>query len=231
MSAFIDPAVMLQTFTGTAAIFPLPNVVLFPQALLPLHIFEPRYRQMTADVLSGERFLAMALLKPETGSPPPVHDVVGLGKVVAYERLESGRYHLVLRGVARARVCEELSTSRPYRQARLELLSEEAPSAAEQREWIEKLLARFEALFPVVRDHPLWHEVTRRHVPLGMVCDLLASSLPIPAVEAQVLLAETRVVERCQMLLELLKHASSLPLPSKPVPKPQRVFPPEFSWN
>ena len=62
----------LKDFSGLAPIFPLPNVVLFPNALLPLHIFEPRYRQMTADALEGERLIAMALLRPgwESSSPP-----------------------------------------------------------------------------------------------------------------------------------------------------------------
>jgi len=54
----------LTDYMGTARLFPLPNLVLFPQVMQPLHIFEPRYRQMTADALAGDRFLALALLKP-----------------------------------------------------------------------------------------------------------------------------------------------------------------------
>ena len=74
-----DP--VLQQFSGQAPLFPLPNVVLFPHAVLPLHIFEPRYRQMTADALEGERLIAMSLLAPEgqtTGAGCPGHHVACL---------------------------------------------------------------------------------------------------------------------------------------------------------
>ena len=71
-----DPA--LEHFSGLAPLFPLPGVVLFPHGLLPLHIFEPRYRQMTADALEGEQLIAMSLLKPDWQSTPshqlpPIH--------------------------------------------------------------------------------------------------------------------------------------------------------------
>ena len=54
----------LSDFAGTARLFPLPNLVLFPHVMQPLHIFEPRYRQMTADALAGDRLIAVVLLKP-----------------------------------------------------------------------------------------------------------------------------------------------------------------------
>ncbi|MGH7405380.1 MAG: LON peptidase substrate-binding domain-containing protein, partial [Candidatus Methylomirabilales bacterium] len=76
-------------------IFPLPNVVFFPHTLLPLHIFEPRYRQMLADCLTGERWLAVVLLRPgweaEYYGRPAVYAVAGAGEIVASERLPDGR--------------------------------------------------------------------------------------------------------------------------------------------
>src|SRR5438552_13063110 len=113
-------------FDSDVRLFPLPNVVLFPHVLLPLHIFEPRYREMTADALAGDSLLAMALLSPgweaEYEGKPELHRTVCLGKIVADQRLEDGRYNLLLRGLARARILEEISSDQLYRSARLELL-------------------------------------------------------------------------------------------------------------
>ncbi len=110
-----------------AALFPLPNVVLFPRAVLPLHIFEQRYRQMTAEVLAGDRQVAMALLKPgwekNYHGRADIHPVVCLGTILSHEQLPDGRYNFLLQGHTRARIVEE-STGRPYRVATLEPLVE-----------------------------------------------------------------------------------------------------------
>jgi len=99
-------------------LFPLPNVVLFPNASLRLHIFEERYRAMTRDILAGERFLAMGLIV-EGASPaderPAVEPVAGVGEVVMAHELPDGRFNLVVRGYARVRIGEELASDRPYR--------------------------------------------------------------------------------------------------------------------
>jgi hypothetical protein len=99
--------------------FPLPNVVLFPHALLPLHIFEERYRAMARDVLAGQRFLAISLIAPgqdlDAVEKPSVRPVAGIGEVVMAHELADGRFNLVVRGRARIRIEEELISDRPYR--------------------------------------------------------------------------------------------------------------------
>ena len=99
-------------------LFPLPNVVLFPQASLRLHIFEERYRVLTRDILAGERFLAMGLIV-ESASPtderPAVEPIAGVGEVVMAHELPDGRFNLVVRGHTRVRIDEELASDRPYR--------------------------------------------------------------------------------------------------------------------
>src|SRR5688500_20262519 len=86
-------------------IFPLPNAVLLPGSILPLHIFEPRYREMTQDVLAGRRLLAIARLKPgfegNYHERPPVYDICGVGQVIRDENHATGRYDIVVEGVAR----------------------------------------------------------------------------------------------------------------------------------
>ena len=108
-------------------LFPLPGVVLFPGTLLPLHIFEARYRAMIADALEGGRTIGMAMLKPgwESGQEPlPIHPVGGAGEIVESQELPDGRYNIVLEGKFRYRVLEEAEAG-PYRSARVE----EVPSA------------------------------------------------------------------------------------------------------
>src|SRR6478736_5807860 len=109
----------LANFPGTARLFPLPNLVLFPHVVQPLHVFEPRYRQMTADALAGDRLIAPVLLKPgweeEYDARPEVHPVACLGRVVADQLLPDGRYNLLLRGLSRAHLLGEVTDAKPYR--------------------------------------------------------------------------------------------------------------------
>ena len=111
--------------------FPLPNVVLFPHALLPLHIFEERYRAMARDVLSGQRFLAISLISPgedpETNEKPAVQRIAGVGEVVMAHELADGRFNLVVRGRARIHIDEELISDRPYRLIAASTLPDLAP--------------------------------------------------------------------------------------------------------
>jgi len=104
-------------------LFPLPGVVLFPGTLLPLHIFEPRYRAMVADVLAGERMIGMAMIDPAGpfGDRPPVLPVGGAGRIVEQERLEDGRFNIILEGTGRFRILGE-RPSGPYRIASVDPL-------------------------------------------------------------------------------------------------------------
>ena len=107
-----DDLTPLSGFGGTARLFPLPNLVLFPHVVQPLHIFEPRYRELMADALAGDRLIALALLRPgweeDYDQQPPIHPVICLGSIHKEERLPDGRYNLLLQGVSRARVLEEV---------------------------------------------------------------------------------------------------------------------------
>ena len=126
-------------------LFPLPNVVLFPRAVLPLHIFEERYKEMTADALRGGRQVAMALLKPgwerDYYSKPGIEPVVCVGTILSHEKLADGKYNFLLQGHARARVVRETASNKPYRLAQLEPLAEApCPEADLEEDW--KRLAR-----------------------------------------------------------------------------------------
>src|SRR5262245_6454674 len=108
-------------------IFPLPNVVLFPNFFLPLHIFEPRYREMIADALSADRLIGMVLLRPgwehDYEGRPAVYPIGCSGVITHAERLQDGRYNIVLRGLERFRILDE-DHERSYRRALVEALAE-----------------------------------------------------------------------------------------------------------
>jgi len=112
-------------FAKPIPVFPLPSAVLMPHAVLPLHIFEPRYRQMTGDVLDSHGLIAMALFETEPGhdeylhGQPPLKSIVCAGYVERYEKLSDGRYLVLLRGLCRAKIAEEVPHD-PYRTAVLE---------------------------------------------------------------------------------------------------------------
>jgi Lon protease-like protein len=113
-------------------IFPLPEVVFFPETILPLHVFEPRYRRMIADCLAGERRLAVPMLRAgwekDYEGRPPVHPVAGAGEVIQAELLADGRYNILLDGRWRVRLLgEEPAEGRPYRVARAERLADLGP--------------------------------------------------------------------------------------------------------
>lgn len=111
-----------MTTTRSIPIFALPGVVLLPGTLLPLHIFEARYRAMVADALEGDKTIGMALMKPgwETGGrDPEIFAVGGAGEIVDTERLEDGRYNILLKGQFRYRILREAAVE-PYRKARVE---------------------------------------------------------------------------------------------------------------
>jgi Lon protease-like protein len=223
----------LSNFSGTAPVFPLPNVVLFPHQGLPLRIFEPRYRAMMADALRGEKLIAMSLLKPgwenNYEGRPDTHEMVCIGRITAEERLSSGEYNLILAGVQRAVIEEELGTDTAYRVARLELFndfySKEPLVDREARR--RDLLMNFRRLFTEVRADALFAQVLEADVPLGVLCDLLTAALPIVPELKQQVLDELDVDLRSDLVLARILELQE----ASQGGKPPRKFPPEFSLN
>lgn len=189
-------------------VFPLPEVVLFPRALLPLHVFEPRYRALAADALLGARVIAVALLKPGYESlyhtsRAPLYPVVGVGRIVEWSCAQNGTYDLLLGGEARARLIEELP-GRPYRLGRIELIE---PSCHGDERSVRKLRQGLRReLAGILEDEA---EARRRYLALiesepdlGALSDMLASALPLIPEVRQLLLAEGDAVRRAARLLE-----------------------------
>jgi Lon protease-like protein len=190
----------------TIPIFPLPNVVLFPKVFLPLHIFEPRYRDMVAEALEGDRIIGMVLLRPgyeaDYEGRPPVYPVGSAGLISHAERLRDGRYNIVLRGLEKFRILGE-EAGRSYRLARIEALIE--PLTDEDRSVMRGERQRLEALLV---PQPEGRGVDAR-VPSSMsdedLVNALAQYLELEPVEKQALLERGGLVARCRSLIELLE--------------------------
>jgi Lon protease-like protein len=130
----------------TLPIFPLPNVVLFPNMALPLHIFEDRYKKMTAACLEGSRLLAIPLLKKgwERGEAPEPHAVAGMGRIAQAVKLPGGQYDMVVRGVAKVRLGGAVRDY-PYRVAAVDLLEDVGGDDGAARGLARRVTERFRA--------------------------------------------------------------------------------------
>ena len=135
----MDPQTHAELTRAVSALplFPLPGVVFLPSTLLPLHVFEPRYRKLVADCLRGNGIFGVPLLREGWQSDyegrPPVHEVTGVGRIVRHQDLPDGRYNLLVLGLGRARILDEPATDEPYRLAHAALLEDYTAPGAEER--------------------------------------------------------------------------------------------------
>jgi len=193
-------------------IFPLPNVVLFPKTMVPLHIFEERYRAMTRDILAGDRMLVTALLcegwENEYEKSPAIHDIACLSKIETYEEMEDGKYNLVLSGVQRVRVVRELPHS-PYRLAEVEELKDAAcdefsADVIDRRNRMSGLFARFAELAATSGNSHTADIVSQYG--FETLVNTVAATLNLPAQEKQGLLEIDDLTQRCDVLIPILQQ-------------------------
>src|SRR4051794_20492907 len=193
-------------------IFPLPQTVLFPGAVLPLHVFEPRYRTMVKDALSTHKAIAVALIREKGGRDPVGHPaiepVTGVGVIIDHVELSDGRYNILLHGRARVRL-DELPFVPPYRRAKATIL-QATPSDPPQRD-VAALLASAAAFAGDIRSRdPEFDFRIPPHTAPGTACDLAAHHLVLDARERQSILETLDVSVRVRRTTEALalQHAA-----------------------
>jgi len=190
-------------------LFPLPDTVLFPGTMLPLHVFEPRYRTMVADAMGGDRLVAIALLKPgyetQYEGNPAIHDVVGIGQIVHVQRVQDGRYYLALQGLCRARIHAEVSTEKPYRVARTQLMPDVFPDGGEHA-LQDRLLVLRGCLVRLVANMPqraqALTEILENLRSPALLADVLCAVALEDPVDRQRALAITGVEDRLDLATE-----------------------------
>jgi len=197
----------LDNFSGIVPVFPLSTVVFFPNTLLPLHIFEERYRDMLSNALNSEKIIAMALLKPgweeNYYENPEVYEVAGMGRIVSSETFSDGRSNIVLYGLKRIKIVEFIE-ERPYRTAKIEVL-ENRKSSDEKNykdrmnnivsDWNDMLGSNF-------KEHKL---SLNMNLPLENLTDVMASVILTNIFEKQSFLEETDIDKRAAMLIESME--------------------------
>ena len=195
------------TLPPTIPIFPLQDIMLFPRATRPLHVFEQRYRDMVSDALKGDRLIGMVLLEPghedEYEGRPPVFPIGCVGVIAESEELPDGRYNIVLGGLTKFRITGE-DESRPYRLAHIEPMWEE-PTADDQVA-LRDLHEELAGLIPIA--------MNGLQVPDGMSArDLvngIAQIIDIDPVDRLGLLEQPGPLARARALIDLLYIRAAL---------------------
>jgi uncharacterized protein len=190
----------------TIPLFPLPSVVLFPNVCLPLHIFEPRYREMTADALKGDRIIGMVLLRPgwegNYEGRPATYEIGCAGLISHAEKQEDGRYNLVLRGLEKFRILRE-DGQRSYRRADVQAIHEAL--SGPDRDVMRAERRRLESLLVPQPQGRGADPKVPPSMPDEELVNALAQYLDLEVVEKQALLERDGLVNRCRSLIELLE--------------------------
>ncbi len=189
-------------------LFPMPDTVLFPGVFLPLHVFEPRYKQMVTRALEGDRIIGMTLLEPgqedSYDGRPPVFPVGCAGLITHVERQNDGRFNLILRGLDKFRITEEEPPTDGvlYRIAHVTPIEEAMSTAA--RAPLADARRRLETLLAPSLESEGGSRLPRDMADPDLV-NALSQYLELEAVEKQALLERDGVLARCQTLVELIE--------------------------
>ena len=188
-------------------LFPLPNLVFFPRTRLPLHVFEPRYRQMISDAVAADQRFGIVLLRPGWESDyfgaPPIHTLGTVGQIEQAVPLEDGRYNILVRGEIRFRVLGEVSRE-PYRTARVVVQPERSREVSQsytQKAWLADLSRLYLHYLP---DQIAVPEIDT--VELEALTNALIMSLNIDVQEKQRLLEVDDLIARSEELGHELQH-------------------------
>lgn len=203
-------------FDGLVRLFPLPDLVVFPHAMQPLHIFEPRYCDMLLESLAGDRLIAMATLLDASAHTEQaglgqgvIHRTVCIGRVVSHIETDQGRHNILLIGAMRARIRRELETGRSFRLAEVDPAADYHPAASAQEatELKTRLLDAFAAVIPAAATvQQNLHELMTSQMGLGPISDIIAHTLPLAVGDKLRLLDLPDVHRRSRLLIQLLSE-------------------------
>lgn len=217
-----DDAIQVN-FGKAMPLFPLDSAVLLPQQVVPLHIFEPRYRQMVQHALDGAGHIAMAVFegkawKQQYHGRPPLRPAVCVGQIVQHERMSDGRYNLLLQGICRARIAEESApdAERLYRTARLEPVGVEDTAMdaspgelSDIRERLEEMLSHGR-LARLTMAEPVLKFVRSSEVTVPALLEIVSFTMLVGPELHYRLLAEESVRTRAGLILGELTHMDEL---------------------
>jgi len=189
----------------------LPNCVLLPGGLLPLHVFEPRYRELTRDCLASHHLMGVARLRPGYESTyygkPPVYERLGVGRIICSEELPDGRFAILLRGVARVEIARELEAKRAYRLVHAQLLDDATCDATDVTDTHHRLISLCDRLAEVIdQGGAQLRDLVRSVEAPGACADAVAAALIMDTEVRQELLEACDPMVRLQRTLGHVSH-------------------------
>jgi hypothetical protein len=189
----------------TLPIFPLSGAILFPRSQLPLHIFEPRYREMIRDVIDGAGRIGMVQpLRIDDDNKAPLYEVGCVGEIVGIEELEDGRFNIVLLGSNRFRLIGEVAREGSYRCANVDIAAfddkEPEPLSMVERAEVEREARRLGDAMGLAVD---WDAVAR--LDDEMLVNAIAQVAPFDVGAKQALLEQETLSRRADLLVQLMQ--------------------------
>ena len=241
MAELKDITSLPDDFDSRVRLFPLPELVVFPHAMLPLHIFEPRYCDMLMESLATDRLIAMATLTLGVADvlleKPSIAEMICICKIVSHAETEDGRHNILLVGAKRAKLVREFDSNRTFRIAEVMVQSDiHASEGTQQRKLLRAaLLDAFAGVIPANANvQQNLHELMSGQMGLGPITDIISYTLGLSSESKLRLLAEPDIDRRARILIGFLKQMSSdgsggaaqITIKSSP-----KNFPPPFSLN
>ena len=197
----------MKQLPKTISIFPLSNFIFFPQTTVPLNIFEPRYIQMVDDAMKTDRIIGMVQPKKTNQTIPILYNVGCAGKITSFNETENGRYLIVLDGISRFKILEELNNDKLYRECKVNFdkFSNDINNQKEEIKFsdLELIFKNLKSLFNKQGYTINWKELEKRS--LDQTINTLSMASPFSLEEKQVLLETINLNERKQKLEEILK--------------------------
>jgi Lon protease-like protein len=220
-----------EQFSGHARVFPLPNLVMFPHVMQALHIFEPRYRALVEEAVEGDRLIALGVLAPgweqNYEGRPALRSTACLCRIATHQRTKQGTYNVLVLGVRRLRLIDELPPKKLFRVCEAEILDDYEPEAAAPGAAAilqQELLTAFKRAMPKIPNaYEQLDQLLGSQITLGMLSDIVAYTLELDMEVKMRLLSECDVFRRTQVLLDAIAN--------RPAPVSSRTFPPDFSDN
>jgi len=213
-----------EDLSNPIAIFPLPSTVFFPKTILPLHIFEPRYRKMISDVQAGNQLIGMVLLAPGWENSyyenPEIVQIGCVGRIDKVVSLADGKFNIELTGLSRFKIIEEV-TGEVYRRANVDFLTEinDGKSDEELAKKAKTQFSEWVRIHPKIKsspNNPL--KLIEQATALSEVIDKIVYGMDLKTEQKQSILEETDVVKRANFVLteldiklRILKFSQSVP--------------------
>ena len=197
----------MKQLPKTISIFPLSNFIFFPQTTVPLNVFEPRYIQMVDDAMKGDRIIGMVQPKKSNQTIPILYNVGCAGKITSFNETEDGRYLIVLDGISRFKILEELNNDKLYRECKVNFdnFSNDTNNQKEEIKFsdLELIFKKLKSLFNKQGYTINWKELEKQS--LDQTINTLSMASPFSLEEKQVLLETANLKERKKKLEEILK--------------------------